>query len=222
MYLLAGAGVAALVVAVLPFDGSTLVGDAVRTCIAAVIVAIAYGCAPLENGAVAWSRPSSGTALTWLVVAALVLYAGGMCAWGFGSAAGEAAQPAMDAAALFALSCVATGVFEECLFRGLMFEGFLVADRGTAPRLTTVQAAMATSIVFAVFHAFGTLGFPFALWGAWGHVAKAVEALVFSLALCWLRTRGLSVWHLAVLHAVFDVLYFAPALALGAFPLAVA
>ena len=220
MYLLVCAGVVALVLVALPFDASTLLGDAVRTSVAAAIVAIAYGCAPLENDTVTWSRPSGGTTPVWLVIAMLLLYAAGMGAWDFVSVASEAARQTVSAAALFAMSCMMTGVFEECLFRGLMFEGFLVADRGSAPRLTIVQAAVAASVVFAAFHAFGSVGFPFVQWGMWGYGAKAVEALVFSLALCWLRTRGLSVWHLAVLHAVFDVLYFAPAFALGTFPLA--
>jgi len=208
-----GVAVAACVVAAnaaLPVWDNAAQNDLAHTGAAAVLVAVLYvvsggSSLPASLGKGIWQR--RWPAVTAVVVFALVAYAAVVCIAGFVAGA-RTAVLSPSYLGLLALSCVATGVFEEGLFRGFLFEGFAQATGESLPVGSAWKAAVATSVLFALLHVLqgnpASAFFPDAVWV----VFKLVEATAFGLAMCYLRLRGFSVWTLAALHAGFDFLYF--------------
>ncbi|MBI5244759.1 MAG: CPBP family intramembrane metalloprotease [Elusimicrobia bacterium] len=86
-------------------------------------------------------------------------------------------------------ACLFVGLLEEYLFRGVLLDGFL-------DRYGSQRAALASSILFMIFHTR-----PQAL-AAWPHIF--LTGAVFAN----LRLRGMSLGHLALVHAAVDSLFF--------------
>ncbi|MBI5624383.1 MAG: CPBP family intramembrane metalloprotease [Elusimicrobia bacterium] len=87
------------------------------------------------------------------------------------------------------LACLTVGLFEEQLFRGVLLHGL----RG---RWGDVRAALGTSLMFMLYH---TRPQSFA---AWPHI------LLTGAVFAGLRLRGMSLGHLALIHAAADALFF--------------
>lgn len=105
--------------------------------------------------------------------------------------------------------CIFTGIFEECLMRGLLFPA--VEDRYKPSRHATVIAAGVSSLVFGLLHVASDL--PTALEMnvifQLSVLTKVAQASLFGFAMCSIfKTHGL-VWCI-VAHALFDIIVFLP------------
>lgn len=137
-----------------------------------------------------------------------------------------------------ALLCVATGVFEEALFRGLAMTCLLhraTADCASSASPSPPQAygpsarsackpapassapvsfaALVSASLFALVHVVGTPPAEAASSGivvAAQIVLKALQAGMFAYCMAALMVETRSIWLPVVAHAVFDLLYFAP------------
>lgn len=104
----------------------------------------------------------------------------------------------LQAGAVVVLGYLATGIYEELWFRGLVLKSLAT--------WTPVRAALLSSALFGATHltniAFGANPAITA--------AQVIGATCFGVGLAALRLRGVSLWPLIVLHALADI-----ALALG-------
>lgn len=91
-----------------------------------------------------------------------------------------------DMIAAFVMLIVITPLFEELLFRGVLFHGL-------RKRITFVGSALVTSLLFAVAH---------------GQANAAVDTFVLSMFLCFLVERTKSIWPAVMLHALKNFLAF--------------
>jgi len=86
-------------------------------------------------------------------------------------------------------ACLVVGLFEEYLFRGVLLRGF-------AERFSGAKAVFATSLLFTLFHT------RLQAIAAWPHI------FLTGVVLAHLRRRGMSLGHLAVVHALPDAMFF--------------
>ncbi len=122
---------------------------------------------------------------------------------------GFSATPA--ALAMFVVMLVATGVFEEVLFRGLLFEGFARSFVSAGTRGNAVlTAAIATSVLFGILHVSSDLGSLFRVTAYVEAAAKIAECALFGMIMCAISLRVRSIWPCAALHAMFDILSETP------------
>lgn len=106
--------------------------------------------------------------------------------------------------ALMIALCLLTGLYEECLFRGLCFNAF----RGAFSKHPDLSAAAVQAALFAVMHV--SLYEALLLGDAviWAQVAiKAIQAFLFGLIMAAMAVRTQGLWLPIFLHAVFDCLY---------------
>lgn len=105
---------------------------------------------------------------------------------------------------LFALLCLSIGVFEEVLFRGLLFGAFLARWGGT--RKGILFAALLSSLIFGVAHIVQYVfsGDVSSLASIAQAVGKTVQTGVigFLFAALYVKTRSLA--PIAIGHALFD------------------
>lgn len=99
----------------------------------------------------------------------------------------------LEAAGTLVLGYVATGVYEEFWFRGLILNSL--------GAWTPVKAALLSSALFGVIHlvniAFGANPAVTA--------AQVVGATCFGIGMAALRLRGVSLWPLIIIHALTDI-----------------
>ncbi len=95
----------------------------------------------------------------------------------------------------FILFCVATGVIEEGVFCGGIFNLLLT-------KTLYWQAALVTALLFGVAHLSLAEGIGLGL-------LKAVQAGAFSLCMIGLYQRTKKLWVPMTAHAAFDLFYFA-------------
>ena len=233
-------GIASLVAALclgIPCEG--FAADTIRLLVTAALVgALAF--------AVGWLRPVCDVAsaasvsvplVSFLVVAAALVAA-------VFSALTLAAAPQVfpllgfRGVSLFLSSCLATALFEEVLFRGVMVNGFFGAFRALAPAssqsgLSSVsdsrfpacdrdfaRAGVLAAVVFGVLHVSAAVDFSsLNLIGLAQFFVKPVQAMIFGcLMTCvFAKTHGLLVP--IALHFLYDAIAHSPAfLATGALP----
>lgn len=186
---------------------------------------------------------------TWLLVVACVAGVGSLLAAGDASSSGSPAPgfgpatvsplasatasdpalvsghvwlfaPAFGWILLFVVLCLVTGVFEEALFRGVMFKGFvrpLATSRHAKPLL---RAAVVSSCVFGVLHVSGEVpvsGFDEVVTAQ--VVLKPLQAALFGFVMAGVFARSRNLWLICGLHAAFNALSEGPLfLAEGALP----
>ena len=110
--------------------------------------------------------------------------------------------------AVFALYCILTGVVEEAIFCGCIFN---LVEKGAGSSQSR-YAAMVTAVLFGVAHLSLSGGLLFG-------VLKVVQAALFSFCLVSIYSRQRKLWIPMAAHAVFDLLYFAaPYAATGNLP----
>lgn len=108
----------------------------------------------------------------------------------------------------FVLSCFFTAIFEESLFRVLVFDAFLWEWRSR--RYGVLLAAMVSSVLFGLMHvSVGGLSAdqPFVVLQA---IAKPLQAALFGLVMAALYVSTRSLWFVVGLHSFFDMLYLGP------------
>lgn len=110
----------------------------------------------------------------------------------------------------FLLLCVVTGIFEEALFRGVMFKGLASALRLNGTSRPLLGAALVSSVVFGVLHISGGVPFSGSELVVAQLFAKAMQATLFGLIMAGLFAQWASIWPAAALHAAFNALSEAP------------
>lgn len=113
---------------------------------------------------------------------------------------------------LFALTCIATGVFEELAFRGLIFN--LMEMRLSDRKCGTLIAALGSSALFGAMHIFNILG------GADVGATLLQTGYAFLLGMMFsaMLLKTGNVWLCAATHAVFNIGgQLIPTLGTGAF-----
>lgn len=107
-----------------------------------------------------------------------------------------------------ALFCLAVGVLEEYMFRGVLFNSLLALFGGT--HRGVVRSVVVTSILFGMAHIYVSeiVDAPTAAQA----MLKIAQTGIYSVLLCviFLRTRRL--WGVALFHAVDDFLILAPSI----------
>lgn len=107
--------------------------------------------------------------------------------------AGGIKDAGLRAGAIIVLGYLATGIYEEFWFRGLVLESLAA--------WTPLKAALLSSALFGTAHlaniAFGANPAITA--------AQVVGAACFGVGLAALRLRGVSLWPLAAIHALSDI-----------------
>ncbi len=124
--------------------------------------------------------------------------------------------------ALFALSCLLTGLFEEGLFRVLALEAFFssFSETSRTNRQAALLAALASSALFGIVH-IGTADIAHASTALhWIQIVlKPVQAALFGFALAAVYAKTRSLWTPSLVHGAFNLLYFGPTLIVsGALP----
>lgn len=108
----------------------------------------------------------------------------------------------------YIVMCLAVGIFEEGLFRGVVFGALLSKMGGTHSGI--IWAALISSLLFGVAHVY-----PYFLSGEVSDALTLAQAVLkviqsgmvgFFLAAVYLRTRNL--WAVALIHALTDLLGF--------------
>lgn len=129
--------------------------------------------------------------------------------------AGGAAAPGLALVAAAVLVCLLTGVFEEGVFRVAAVEAFEDAFGRADPR-TPLRAATLSAVVFGLLHVSLADAATAQTAIEWGQLAlKPVQAVLFGLCLAAVYRRTRSLWPAAVLHALFDLFYLAPMMAVA-------
>ncbi len=120
-----------------------------------------------------------------------------------------------------------TGVFEELLFRGIMFRGLLSAFSANARPHPLLLAAAVSAAVFGMMHVSGSaVAMPLSSASqaeasimAAQSICKMMEATLFGLVMASLFVRTRNIWIAAAAHAGFNLLSTGPAfLASGTIP----
>ena len=114
-----------------------------------------------------------------------------------------------------ALFCLLVGLFEEALFRGIVFQG-LLAWLGGTPR-GVVRAILVTSLLFGLMHVDVRLALT-----DWQTMVQAllkvVQTGMYSLLLCAIVLRTRRMVGVAVLHGLEDLLILLPSIVLSGEP----
>lgn len=108
-----------------------------------------------------------------------------------------------------AAACIFTGIFEECLMRGLLFPA--IEDRYKPSRNAAVIAACVSSLVFGLLHVAGdlTIALEMDVIFQLSVLAKIAQASFFGFVMCSIfKTHGIA-WCIAA-HALFDFIVFLP------------
>lgn len=150
------------------------------------------------------------TALAAGIASALLLPSNGP-GGGFRSPIDPAASP--ERVALFLLLCLATGAFEEALFRGVVFKGFSAALAKEGRKRPVLVAALVQALVFGLLHVTTSTSLAPEASGAVAAVQTAVkplQAALFGLVMAGVFARTGSLWLLVGVHAAFNALSETP------------
>ena len=113
--------------------------------------------------------------------------------------------------ALTATLCLVIGLFEEFMFRGIIFGGLLAVMGGTHKGV--MRAIMLTSLFFGAMHVSFTEDFTDALSVAQA-VLKIVQTGVYSIVMCAIVLRSKRLVGASLLHGFDDFLLVMPSVAL--------
>lgn len=201
--LLIAVGVAYVVYAVLP--GVTLVQSLGQT----VVLAVA------ALGIIAWSAPTALKRTRVSNFRAEALWAMGVgLVGGVALLVSSSPVPAFDLAglvliiALVLALCLATGVFEEGLFRVLLMNALV--EHGPFEKHPWLAAALLSSIIFAMLHVpWETLNGLEPL-GVLQAILKIAQTATFGMIMAGLYAANRSLWQNAIIHAGFNFFYLGP------------
>lgn len=195
----------------------TLVGAMIESLFLAVVsLGFVFLYAP---GVLSRTRPGSSYGIRvvgiCLIVMALVLvWGGGYHREAFQLAPLGWAIPLVMLAAI----CMATGIFEESLFRvvafGTLVQGSLQSH--VLKRHPVFFGAIVSSLLFGMFHAsFAGIGVAAEGNMAWESALKPVQATLFGFVMAAVLAKGRSLRPPATIHALFDMVVFIPGVLTG-------
>ena len=111
----------------------------------------------------------------------------------------------------FASLCLVTGLFEEALFRGVMFRGFACAFEASGRANPLLWAAAVSAGVFGVLHVSGgSPAVPSDAVVLAQVVLKPVQAALFGFVMAGVFARSHNLWLACGLHAAFNALSEGP------------
>lgn len=179
-------------------------GSSLGESVAKLLIA---GCFILLLWRLGWLSRSGLTRLgrpwMWAWAGALLLYKGLIALYAFTGSL-RFPLPPLDLGAAILLTCLATGLLEEIMYRGLLL-GAMVQAWGSSRR-GLAAAALASSAFWASLHLFNLLLRPFPL------VAFQVgETLLSGFVYAALLLAGGSIWPLVLLHGLFNAMVNLPA-----------
>lgn len=166
-------------------------------------------------------RPRAGTSRATLCVGIGILAVGAVCttvAFWYPLPSGTSqGSPDWRLFPLVIVFCLATGLFEEGLFRGVLTDALI---RGLAGRRGGVfLAAAVSSGIFGLLHISGGLADANNVVSLWQMVLKPVQAGLFGFVMAGLYLRTHNITGIALLHAVYDLIVMTPYLLVsGALP----
>ncbi len=106
----------------------------------------------------------------------------------------------------FTLS-IMVGIFEESMFRGVLFHGILRKTGKT--RSGVWRAIIISSLLFGVFHVTNYIfGGSYDLAGILQTIGKTLEAAMFGTLLCAVYLKTKNFWAIAFVHAMNDFIPF--------------
>ena len=115
---------------------------------------------------------------------------------------------------MFLLLCLLTGVFEEALFRGVLFRGFAESLEGAGTRRPLLVAAAASAAIFGVLHVSGAAALPPADAVSLVQLAgKPVQAALFGFIMAGVYAQSGNLWLAVGTHAAFNALSELPSFA---------
>ena len=128
------------------------------------------------------------------------------------SVAFEGPAPLLLFAAL--LLCALAGVFEEGLFRVAAVEA--IEDALSPDARATLKAAIASAVLFGILHiSTEDVAAAESAVAALQCLLKPLQAGLFGFCLAAAYARSRSLWPIAGFHALFDLVYLAPAMLAG-------
>lgn len=113
---------------------------------------------------------------------------------------------ALPADIVFVAMLLATAIFEEILFRGLLFESFASFYQRSGSTKALLWAAVWTSVLFGILHISSDLGSLFRLAAYIEAAVKIAEAALFGICMCALYAKTKSIWPCVLIHFIFDVI----------------
>ena len=99
---------------------------------------------------------------------------------------------------LFALQCLFVGVFEEMAYRGCVFMLILRSNKGSTAQI--FRAVVVSSALFGLVHIVN-------LFAGGGPVATLLQvgySFLIGAMCCFVLMRTGSIWHCALIHAVYN------------------
>lgn len=109
--------------------------------------------------------------------------------------------------------CVFVGIFEEGLFRLVLFGGLL--SRHGATRNGLLVSALVSSVVFGAMHVTEFAAGPFDVLTLAQMLLKTAQAGILGLLFAAVLVRTHSFWGAALLHCLVNFLLFVPAVLVG-------
>ena len=125
-------------------------------------------------------RNARGAFLMCAGVLAIAL-AAGLATVGLAGAEAGIKPPGSADIALFLILCLLTGVFEEALFRGVLFRSFAEVLEGTGTYRPLLVAAAASAAIFGILHVSGTAAPPVDAVSLVQLAGKPVQAALFGV-----------------------------------------
>lgn len=150
-------------------------------------------------------RNARGAFLLCTGVLAIALAAGLVTAGLAGAEAGIETPDPGDVA-LFLLLCLFTGVFEEALFRGVLFRSFAESLEGMGTRHPLLVAAAASAAIFGILHVSGTAAPPADAVSLVQLASKPVQAALFGIIMAVVYAQSGNLWLAVGAHAAFNAL----------------
>ncbi|MBX9032577.1 CPBP family intramembrane glutamic endopeptidase [Gordonibacter massiliensis (ex Traore et al. 2017)] len=231
-YAAAACALAVACFTVVPAEGlDPLVASLVQTALAALCMLCVL--AAFDPSSLRWKMrrgTQSRTALFACGVLALVALAAGVAAALLSALGGReggslsffvSPMASPGGVALFLLLCLVTGVFEEALFRGIVFKGFATALENEERPRPVLVAAVVQAMVFGLLHVTTSTSLESAIFtvAAVQTLVKPVQAALFGFVMAGLLARTGNLWLLVGTHAAFNALSEALLFALtGALP----
>ena len=157
-------------------------------------------------------RSACGAFLMCAGVLAIAL-AAGLATAGLAGAAAGIKPPGSEDIALFLILCLLTGVFEEALFRGVLFRSFAESLERAGTCRPLLVAAAASAAIFGILHVSGTAAPPVDAVSLVQLAGKPVQAALFGVIMAGVYAQSGNLWLVSGAHAAFNALSELPSFA---------
>lgn len=139
--------------------------------------------------------------------------AAGLATVGLAGAEAGIKPPGSADIALFLILCLLTGVFEEALFRGVLFRSFAEVLEGTGTYRPLLVAAAASAAIFGILHVSGTAAPPVDAVSLVQLAGKPVQAALFGVIMAGVYAQSGNLWLAVGAHAALNALPELPSFA---------